>query len=96
MIPLNTPPGTEIVCIDDRNLFNMRRESRTYTPSGLKNGDVYTLSIIQHKSEWGIHTAKIFEAENLENPESGFNISRFRLLELAGLDALLNMTEGVD
>ncbi|MGJ0393018.1 MAG: hypothetical protein ACR650_09710 [Methylocystis sp.] len=84
MIPLNTPPGTEIVCIDDEN-------HRLPFPFPIKRGSVVTLGA------WvdGFPIPTITVTEHLRSPCGGlvfFSARRFRPLDLGGLDALLETT----
>ena len=83
MIPLNTPPGTEIVCIVDPECVN------GYVPPPIKKGCVYTIS------SWEPYLHDIVPYVSLDGVSCifVFHPGCFRLLDLAGLDALLHVYE---
>lgn len=84
MISPMTPPGTEVVCIDDD----------WHGPTDLDHpvlGGIYTVTEIRP------FTARPgFGATLSEIPFGLFDLAAFRLLDLAGLDALLDIKEPVD
>lgn len=80
MISPETPPGTEIVCIDDSD--------GVYGPSNLSMGEIYTLKTIE-MGVHGDHLATLHEvppgvtydmARGVLNV--GYLLCRFRLLEI--------------
>ena len=94
MISPNTPPGTEVICIDDDP------DSYTYPNTyylgdldGLMKGEIYTVKEIipampayKTKSEYEVVVHEIHRIGG-----RGFAIERFRYLDIAKLDSLLKL-----
>lgn len=92
MISPFTKPGTNVVCVDDSPLRNESNLSETM-PSFLINGEIYTISGWVESFVRGDPLVQLVEIEHPQGPDIyGFLPSRFRLLDLAGLDEMLNQT----
>lgn len=102
MIPLNTPPGTEVICVDDGNI-PLRVKSGFVLKSiivgldGLKKGSLYTVrDWVQLPHLEGTHVRlqeiiRPIHEEYTFKIEPGYDPVRFRLLEIhPSLTELLN------
>lgn len=92
MISPDTPPGTEVVCIDD--------SPGAYGPTNLRMGDVYTLRSIEESVD-GDFVATLHEVP-LQTVydirfcylQTGYLLCRFRYLEIPNsLNELLTVRE---
>jgi len=91
MIRPDTPPGTEVICID--------AAAGPYGDGGLRRGEIYTIERIAPAVEGG-HVALLAEIKSWETyappwglVEIGFELSRFRYLDIPrSLTALLAQT----
>jgi hypothetical protein len=91
-LPLDTPVGTEIVCIDASDLKYLPSGESSGVPSGLVKDALYVLfGWVEFVA--GFH-AVIVNVDGLDKHQ-GFDPRRFRRLKLAGLDALLDVRERV-
>jgi hypothetical protein len=92
-LPLDTPVGTEIVCVDASDLKYLPSGTSSGITSGLVKNAVYVLV------DW-TDVVPEFRAVlvDLGGPGNvqGFDPRRFRRLELGGLDALLRAKQPVD
>jgi hypothetical protein len=82
MIPIDTPPGTKVICINTR--------LRLATRAAIVCGQIYTV----HGWTTEILTNKplVDLVENYDE-EWAWEPENFRLLDIAGLDALLDARE---
>jgi hypothetical protein len=89
-LPLDTPVGAEIVCID---AWGLRPTFADIPPPPFAEGDLCMLAAWEL-----IDGARLVRLAGLPAPYSGwvFCPSRFRLLQLGGLDALLRAEKPVD
>lgn len=80
MIRPDTPPGTEIVCIDD--------SPGAYGPSGLRKGEIYTVKSIETAIDRDavVIVYEVKPGVAFEPPygrlNTGYLLSRFRYLDL--------------
>ncbi len=79
MIPLNTAPGTEVVCIEASS-------SAPDCPTKLTLGMIYT---VKGWCEEFMTNKPLVDLEENYHDEFAWSPEYFRLLDLAGLDALL-------
>lgn len=87
-----TPPGTEVVCINDE-LYAFALSTRRYYPTldGLTKGKIYTVRKIIPSAGVGTSNFSVIINEIDRCDGSGYAIERFRYLNLAGLDELLKV-----
>jgi hypothetical protein len=92
MISPMTPPGTEVICInDDPDAFINPKYFYIGDLNGLKEGEIYTIFKIYptQPCNWIMSEYEVIVYE-IDRPFGrGFAIERFRYLELAKLDELL-------
>jgi hypothetical protein len=81
MIPLNTPPGTEIVCIDDDINSHLVAGVNYRKEFCLSRGTVYTLKRWSC-NELGNPTVHVHELPRRGITDPGYDARRFRLLEI--------------
>lgn len=96
MISPNTKPGTEVVCVDD-DTHAYRIPGVFYDETGLlgglRKGEIYSVEKIEieyaAKSGFAVKLAGISRGYG----DRGYDIARFRYLDLSGLDRLLAIQE---
>jgi len=91
-LPLDTPVGAEIVCVD-ASYLRCCMTGRLTGPSGFVEKRVYTLG------GWAIAMSNepcVVLAEPCHPFAGGYNPARFRRLHLGGLDALLTTQQPID
>lgn len=87
MIPLNTPPGTEIICINDtQHIFSIPGVRYIEGLDGLQKGSLYTIRewiLNPHYNSPAIRLNEIIRpSTNSFKVEFGYNPGRFRLLDI--------------
>ena len=99
MISPMTPPGTEVVCVND-SLDDFKVPGLNYNYKGhldgLTKGQIYTVQeIIPTISRFSLSEYQVVVNEIFRDTliNRGFAIERFRYLNLAGLDELLKVKE---
>ena len=82
----NTPPGTQVVCIDDGNICAKYPSKRGNIPSPLVLNEIYTVAgwTLSVSDKPMVHLVEVDSYLGF-----GYSPKRFRRLVLAGLDALL-------
>jgi hypothetical protein len=85
-ISVNTPPGTQVVCIDDGNICAKYPSKRGNIPSPLVLNEVYTVAgwTLSISDKPMVHLVEVGSYNGF-----GYSRKRFRRIVLAGLDALL-------
>ena len=88
----NTPPGTEVICInDDPDAFINPNFFYLGDLNGLKEGEIYTVFKIYptKPADWIKSEYEVIVYEINRPFGRGFAIERFRYLDIAKLDELL-------
>ena len=82
----NTPPGTQVVCIDDGNICAKYPSKRGNIPSPLVLNEIYTVAgwTLSVSDKPMVHLVEVDSYMGF-----GYSPKRFRRLVLAGLDAFL-------
>lgn len=83
MIPLNTPPGAEVICIDDANWS-------TRCPFQLRRGCIYT---VRGWTNELFTNNPLVDLEEVYHEEWAPEPWRFRLIDIGRLDMLLDARE---
>lgn len=102
MISPNTPPGTEIVCVDDapnKKYWPKGYTATSFDMSGLKRGCVYTVkNIDQLLGTYQVHLAEISREYALTSKGQivGYHLARFRLISRFANDSEYTVSAPVD